>query len=1482
MERQRLGSGRLSNPPAPPPGFTLETSSVKPRKVPPPPPGFTLNATGDVVDGDTVRLQGGNTARGYGFDAFERKQTGTIGGQVVPLGQQSTDSLASMVTPQTVVNATGTASFGRPVATFNSGGNDLGRMQIENGLALPALDYLGQDPQRGQDYVAAQREAIGAESGAYAGQFQEPAAFRKQGEAAPVVGKVPMEPQEYQEYSSLLRDSGTTPEKLEQWAVTKGRKIANAPELLSFMRRNPKAIVGQYWQQEDVQGAPVVKDGQNIATRHMGALNEGIVDTLGAPVDLVNMGLGAVGVPVSDKPVLGSDMIRDGFHALGFGQIDESTAPRSDVERYTQAFARGTGQAVVPIGGSIGLGGRLANRAPSLATLSSPTRQAFRTSAVDAAKMPAATIGAELGGATGANMAGEFANDVAPGNPYAQIAAQTVGGLAGGITGFKAMPGRARPAAPRLSESVADPATVGAAGDVPPPPPGFTLEQAPAGSIASDSGLVDPSLRQRDVIDVNKTRPLLQDPTEAQIAASSQNIRPEDLLPMPSNRIDGPDGADAIQAGRYDAVKPVDEKSLLEGRAFQSQRNPENYLNHKGPMDLVSWVRARGGINDSGDAISKGGDLKAMGLNNGPRQMDFAQNDNKMGPLINDNGSSLDDMAQAAWEDGFFPDHIERPTVDEFLEAMGDTYSGSNRRFMQADFEEVDRFYSQQDQNWKIAQAQDEGAPMVNDKSVPAGDEHLGPRPDTAYQDWPAESGGKVGNINVDKLDSPQAITRALRASHDAVGGFDPATRGVVTHEATARLASDLGMTADQLLTRRKGQALNAEEALAARRILARSGNDMVNLAKRVKNAGDNPGDELLSEFRRAWVRHVAIQEQVSGATAEAGRALQAFRIAADSRDAPANVLRGLVGSAGGPRRIQDAADQILDFAEDPGRLNKFSEKALKPGFKDQAVELWYNFLLSGPQTHVVNMTSNTLTALGQLPEHAVAATIGAGRRAFNSQATDRVLFSELGARSFGLLQGTKEGMRQMFRTFRTGEPSDAVTKVEDLAQKAIPGKVGEVLRIPTRALAAEDELFKAMARRMELSGLAVRQAGKEGLRGKAAKDRAAELVANPTDDMLQRSFDYGRYLTFTRPLGPVGTKISGVTQDLPILKAILPFVRTPTNLFKFSIERSPLAPIMKEYRKEIAAGGARRDLALARSMVGSGMGAMMAKAAADGLITGAPPSDQARERLLRADGWQPYSFKVGDKYYSYLRLDPFASTIGTAADLATLGNGMSEKQQQDGATLLVASIMSNMASKTWLSGMTDFLSALDDPERNADWFLKRLAGSAAVPTGVAQAARYMDPTFRESQTTGEYIQSRIPGMGASLPSKRDFWGQPIVGEGGLGPDAISPIWESTRRNDLATNELLRVGVRSGPPQRGDMTGHQYSDFQERAGTMAKASIGALIQTPQYQAISKDEKEKIIKKIISESRRKAKKGMFGNMPPAVGLPPPPPGFTIER
>src|SRR3546814_12732859 len=121
-------------------------------------------------------------------------------------------------------------------------------------------------------------------------------------------------------------------------------------------------------------------------------------------------------------------------------------------------------------------------------------------------------------------------------------------------------------------------------------------------------------------------------------------------------------------------------------------------------------------------------------------------------------------------------------------------------------------------------------------------------------------------------------------------------------------------------------------------------------------------------------------------------------------------------------------------------------------------------------------------------------------------------------------------------------------------------------------------------------SGLAVRQAAKEGRKGQEAKDRAAELLGNPTDEMMEKALDYGRYLTFQRPLGDgLAGGLSRITQNQPIFKAVLPFIRTPTNLIKFTAERSPLAPMVKEWRRDFAAGGARRDLAIAKVMVGSG-----------------------------------------------------------------------------------------------------------------------------------------------------------------------------------------------------------------------------------------------------------------------------------------------------
>src|SRR3546814_19756562 len=122
---------------------------------------------------------------------------------------------------------------------------------------------------------------------------------------------------------------------------------------------------------------------------------------------------------------------------------------------------------------------------------------------------------------------------------------------------------------------------------------------------------------------------------------------------------------------------------------------------------------------------------------------------------------------------------------------------------------------------------------------------------------------------------------------------------------------------------------------------------------------------------------------------------------------------------------------------------------------------------------------------------------------------------------------------------------------------------------------------------------------------------------------------------------------LSRYSQNHPLIKAVLPFIRTPTNLIKFTAERSPLAPMVKEWRKDFMAGGARRDLAIAKVMVGSGVGAVIAELAAKGAITGSAPSDAHPRRLTLDTGWQHYSITIRGKYYRSRRHDPFAINFG-------------------------------------------------------------------------------------------------------------------------------------------------------------------------------------------------------------------------------------------
>lgn len=80
---------------------------------------------------------------------------------------------------------------------------------------------------------------------------------------------------------------------------------------------------------------------------------------------------------------------------------------------------------------------------------------------------------------------------------------------------------------------------------------------------------------------------------------------------------------------------------------------------------LLEFVTAKGGVNDAG------GDLTSMGAQDWHKGKPFRKK------LVNESGRTLDDLAQAAFEAGYFPEKTERPSINDMLDAMGRELGGA-------------------------------------------------------------------------------------------------------------------------------------------------------------------------------------------------------------------------------------------------------------------------------------------------------------------------------------------------------------------------------------------------------------------------------------------------------------------------------------------------------------------------------------------------------------------------------------------------------------------------------------------------------------------------------------------------------------------------------------------------------------------------------------------------------------------------------------
>jgi hypothetical protein len=556
--------------------------------------------------------------------------------------------------------------------------------------------------------------------------------------------------------------------------------------------------------------------------------------------------------------------------------------------------------------------------------------------------------------------------------------------------------------------------------------------------------------------------------------------------------------------------------------------------------------------------------------------------------------------------------------------------------------------------------------------------------------------------------------------------------------------------------------------------------------------------------------------------------------------------------------------------------------------------EAWINGLLSGPQTQVVNPLSNTLTTLWAIPERALAAQ-------FHTDVDTSVVKGEASAMLRGMVDGFADALRLARQAWAMAADPLQGTKL-DLPKHAITagafgqdpnGSVGRAIdylgtavRMPSRLMMATDAFFKAVNYRMELKALALRQATAEGLDGDALVRRVAQIEANPPAEVKARAESFMLLQTFQNDLGEAGESFMRAMNAAPGARLVLPFIKTPTNIAKWTIYRTPgLNLLSRQYRADLAEPGPTRDLALARMSLGLMVGATVSAMAGAGLITGGGPSDPDLKRELRDTGWQPYSLKVGKTYYAYNRLDPVGALVGLVADTAEMLGQVPEVQADNVAAAVVLALSKTLVNKTYLQGLSDAIEAVSNPDRGMQKYVQSFARTL-VPTGLRQIARTIDPTVREARGVLEAIQQGVPGWASGLPPRRNIFGEPILLQGGLGHDLVSPIYTSTVKDDVVSAEIARHRINVSMPSRViegrrppsirleapraiegvELSPAQYDRYVQLAGAGLRDELAALIESPVYQSASDGPdggKALMIRHVIGAHRQGARARLFG-------------------
>ena len=644
---------------------------------------------------------------------------------------------------------------------------------------------------------------------------------------------------------------------------------------------------------------------------------------------------------------------------------------------------------------------------------------------------------------------------------------------------------------------------------------------------------------------------------------------------------------------------------------------------------------------------------------------------------------------------------------------------------------------------------------------------------DLAERFMRGETGTNPVRVNLDTIDSPEHVSELIAR----VSASLP-VRGVQSWDQTNMMTHAFGMSAEDLMRGKLGggRALDAVELRSAAMISQSVAQQAGDLARAALAPGATDAD-MGSALKAVGVQF-QIAQRMADFEGEAGRALNILGQVKSATPPYVQAVNDLITKAGIGGGSNDLVSRIADLGDpatggDPAKVSAYLASIARGGAADgKGWALYYNILLSNPATVVKKSISDLGMGLWNLAVHYTAEKAGSG--AVPPGTAAEMAYGYVGAQRDALRLAGKAllaGESQFHPEASTMEGgklpllSDGAPQALDASAPTVAASQYLRAALPTSWIGAVDDWAKFSHFRAELRGLAIRDGVQKGLSGADLAGHIATTMDAAPQAMSEQAWSAALRSTFQEPLTGFAEKLHGARDELGIAgRVLVPFTKVPANIVKWSYTNSPLAAAFptQSIRAELAAGGATRDLAIARMGLGGMVAWSMADLALNNQVTGRGPQDPELQRAWRAAGNEPYSLKFMGKSFGYNSIEPIGLMTGAIADTFDV---MRFAHQQD-ADQVAASLMfgtgNAVMSKTYLSGLSQFFDALNNPQQGGSKYVDGLISSFVTPPGVAAAAQATDPWVRAHYDLLSQVESRLPYVSQGLPPARTLWGDPI------------------------------------------------------------------------------------------------------------------------